>query len=111
MANSVPMEVPIIGTDDETFAFTLEFSMTDGSSFPFSEYQIEYSLMRDGCQILSLAQGNGITVQAPMVTFRKGDGPLSKGEYQHGCRLRHIATGDLFQAFDGPVSISEGYFR
>lgn len=106
MSNTAPYSVNVTGTDDETFAFTVPFEMADGTAFPFSDYEIEYSVHGQ----FILTQGNGITITAPNVEFKKPDGPLCKGTHEHGCRVRHIASGDVFQVFDGTVTIGEGNF-
>lgn len=112
MSGTAPYEVTITGSDDETFAFTIPWEKTDGTSFPFDSYKIEYSLTRGGSQVLYLTEGAGISVNDPEVTFRKIDGgSLQCGEYEHGCRIRDLMTGNTIQVFDGPVIIGEGNFR
>lgn len=112
MANSAPYEVNVTGTDDETFAFSIPFENADGSDFPFDQYTIEYVVSEDGRPVLTLTEGNGITLTPPHVTFKKpGSGSLDKGDYEHGCRVRHLSTGDTFQLFDGSVTIREGNFK
>lgn len=110
MANSAPYEVNVTGTDDETYAFSVPFENADGSAFPFSDFAIEYSVAQCGSPVLSLTQGNGITVVGSSVTFKAARGSLKVGEYQHGCRIRHKTTGDETQVFDGSVTITEGNF-
>lgn len=109
MANA-PYEVNVSGTDDETFLFAIPFEQEDGTAFPFESYSIEYVVTKGGGQRLFLTLGNGITVNAPDVVFRAARGSLRNGEYQHGCRIKHLTTGDEFQVFDGTVSIGEGNF-
>jgi hypothetical protein len=109
MANA-PYEVNVSGTDDETFAFTVEFEMTDESGFPFADYAIEYAVTRRGSTVLRLTQGNGITVETPTIEFRAPRGALCAGQYEHGCRIRHLSSGDQFQVFNGSVTINEGSF-
>ena len=112
MSGTAPYEVTVQKSDDETFAFTLSLGMADGTAFPFDEYEHEYSLTRDGCSVLSLTEGNGITVEAPSIAFQnpEGDGTLCRGSYQHGYRIRHLTSGTTFQVFTGPVKIGEGNF-
>lgn len=110
LANSAPYEVLITGTDDETFLFAIPFENADGTAFPFGDYEIEYALSGSG-QSVRLSQGSGITVSAPNVTFRSSGGFMSPGVYTHGCRVKHIASGDYTQVFDGTVTITEGNFR
>lgn len=108
MANA-PYEVNVSGTDDETFMFVLPFENSDGSAFPFDQYEIEYSLIQSGCQRLLLTQAAGITIDSGSVIFSAGS-PIQQGAYQHGCRIRRITTGQLIQVFDGTVTIGEGNF-
>lgn len=110
MANSAPYEVNVTGTDDEAFVFTIPFENSDGTAFPFAEYEIEYSVKKGGSPRLLLTQGDGITIADSVVTFDGGNSPLSVGEYAHGCRIRNIESGKFFQVFDGSVTISEGNF-
>jgi hypothetical protein len=110
MANTAPYEVNVNGTDDETFVFTVPFENADGTPFPFSGYEIEYSVKKGGSTRLLLAQGAGVTIANGVVTFDGGNSPLHKGEYEHGCRIRDIASGKYFQVFDGRVEIGEGNF-
>lgn len=107
---TAPYEVNVTGSDDETYTFSIPFENADGAAFPFDDYEIEYVVSSDGRPDLRLTQGDGITIDAPEVTFKAARGRLCKGEYKHGCRLRHLATGDEFQVFDGNVTISEGNF-
>jgi hypothetical protein len=109
MANA-PYEVNVTGTDDETFVWALPFENDDGTAFPFADYEIEYVLTRNNQRVLLLTQSAGITIDDPEVTFRGPSGPLAKGTYEHGCRVRHLATGDIFQVFDGTVRVDEGHF-
>lgn len=106
MANVAPYEVTVTGTDDETFAFVIPFANEDGTAFPFATYAIEYAV----AGYMSLAEGAGITVTAPNVTFKAAAGTLKPGIYSHGCRLRHLTTGEYIQVFDGTVTIAEGNF-
>jgi len=110
MANVSPYEVNATFSDDEAFAFCVSFEMADGTPFPFDDYDIEYSVRQGGGTRLSLTQSDGITVTAPAVSFDGGNSPLRKGSYDHGCRLRHIATGRYLQLFTGTVTIGEGDF-
>ena len=112
MSGTAPYEVTVQKSDDETFAFMLSLGMADGTDFPFDEYEHEYSLTRDGCSVLALTVGNGITIDAPSIAFEntQGNGTLRRGSYQHGYRIRHLATGTSFQIFVGPVKIGEGNF-
>lgn len=110
MSNSAPYEVNVTGTDDETFAFSIPFENSDGTAFPFADYEIEYSVRKGGSVRLHLTQGAGIDIQPPAVTFKAARGSLKEGEYSHGCRIRHVSTGEEFQVFDGSVTISEGNF-
>lgn len=110
---TAPVEVDLSGTDDETFSFNLDFVNSDDTAFPFNLYAIEYRLTRKDCRstVLTLTQGAGITVSAPTVSFRKPDGSgLDRGEYEHGCRVKLLSTGDYTQVFDGSVTITEGHF-
>lgn len=111
MANSAPYEVNVSGSDDETFMFSIPFETEDGSAFPFTDYAIDYAVSSRHGRDLVLTEGSGITIAAPVVTFRAERGRLRRGVYEHGCRLRNLVTGDEFQVFDGTVTISEGNFR
>lgn len=111
MSGTAPYEVNITGSDDETFQFAIPFETDDGAAFPFSIYAIEYSVMQGGSSVLTLKQGDGITINAPDVVFRAARGRLRKGEYRHGCRIRSLVNGDEFQVFDGSVVIGGGGFR
>lgn len=106
-------QVNVSATDDETFEFTCEWKLADGSDFPWADYSYAYELKRDCRAILSLTGGAGlavdpgentITVQPPD-TMR-----LCAGQYRHGCRIIHTATGKTIQVFDGSVTITEGNF-
>jgi hypothetical protein len=110
MANTAPYTVDVTGTDDETFVFVIPFENTDGTAFPFAEYTIEYAVTQCGCAKLELSEGDGILIVAPYVRFKAAMGSLTPGEYQHGCRMTEIATGDVYQIFDGTVTIGEGHF-
>lgn len=107
MAGQAPYEVTVSGTDDETFVFSIPFENQDGTSFPFSDYQIEYAV--EGC--FTLTQGNGISITDGIVTFSRVNPGFRRGTYQHGCRIRQISSGVMIQVFDGSVIISEGNFR
>lgn len=109
MANA-PYEVNVSGTDDETFLFAIPFENEDGTAFPFDSYAIEYVVAKSGHRLLHLTQENGISIDGEDVVFRADRGSLRKGEYQHGCRIKHLITGDEFQVFDGAVVIGEGHF-
>lgn len=110
MANSAPYEVNVTGTDDETFAFSIPWESADGTPFPFDDYEIEYAVGTRWHTHLRLSSASGITVVGSEATFKAPRGSLCKGEYEHGCRIRHRATGDEFQVFDGIVTIREGNF-
>jgi hypothetical protein len=108
MANA-PYEVNVSGTDDETFHFAIPFENADGSAFPFDQYEIEYALSHFGERRLFLSQAAGVTIDNRTVVFSAGT-PLQQGNYEHGCRIRRITTGQLIQVFDGTVTIGEGNF-
>jgi hypothetical protein len=110
MANTAPYEVNVTGTDDETFVIAIPFENADGTVFPFDQYEIEYSLTRGGSRRLFLTQSNGITIDDGTVLFSAGE-PIHRGQYEHGCRIRRITTGQLTQIFDGTVTIGEGNFQ
>ncbi|MBF9234682.1 hypothetical protein [Microvirga alba] len=110
MSGTAPYEVHVTGTDDETFLFSIPFESADGTAFPFGGYAIEYVVAKHGHNILRLSQGSGLTVSPPNVVFKAARGSLHVGEYDHGCRLRSLETGDEFQVFDGSVTIGEGNF-
>jgi hypothetical protein len=106
-------QVNVSATDDETFEFTCEWTLADGSDFPWADYAYAYELKRDRRLVLSLTGGDGllitaennkITVQPPMTTR------LCPGVYRHGCRITHIENGKTIQVFDGTVTITEGNF-
>ena len=109
MANTAPYEVNVTGTDDETFMFVIPFENSDGTAFPFADYEIEYSLKERGGARLLLTQGNGISIDNGSVVFSAAR-PMGRGTYEHGCRVRRIASGQLVQVFDGAVTIGEGNF-
>jgi hypothetical protein len=109
MANTSPYEVNVTGTDDETFMFVIPFENSDGSAFPFGQYEIEYSLTHCGSQRLFLTQADGISIDNGSVIFSSGE-TIRKGTYEHGCRVRRIVSGQLIQVFDGTVTIGEGNF-
>lgn len=110
MANSAPYEVNVSFSDDEAFAFCISFAMADETDFPFEDYAVEYSVRREGSDRISLTEDNGISISAPVVIFDAGNSPLRKGEYNHGCRIRHLTTGNIYQVFTGSVTIGEGEF-
>lgn len=109
MSGTAPYEVNLGGSDDEVFAFPLSWVMADGTAFPFADYEIEYSLKKGGCSYLRLTQADGITVVGSVISFDAGR-CLPRGGYEHGCRLKHIATGKYVQVFTGSVRIGEGEF-
>lgn len=110
MANSAPYEVNVTASDDETFAFSIPFENADGTAFPFDDYEIEYAVTNRGPRLL-LTQTDGITIADGVVTFMAPRGRLAPGTYEHGCRMRAIASGIESQVFDGSVTITEGQFR
>ena len=102
---SAPYALHIQGTDDETFEFTRELTITAGS---LSDYAIEYGLKRSGSLVLSYStESTGVTVAAPDVTIG-GLESVGVGSYTHGARLVHLATGKKLQWFDGTVEITDG---
>lgn len=110
-------EVAIEATDDETFSFTLPIQQSDGTAFPWSSYSFEYAVTTEcGAQVFTLAPvltpGVGIYVDTTSgsVTFKNVQGCLGVGSYRHGCRIRHVTTGDTIQIFTGPVTITDGGF-
>jgi hypothetical protein len=109
MSDYAPVEVTLMGTDDELFAFTRRFEMEDGSPFPFSDYAIEYSLRGECGHSFTLDQTHGISLSDAYVTFTRTE-RVPPGRYEHGCRIKHLLTGTYFQVFDGPVFISQGNF-
>lgn len=107
---AAPFEVNVSGTDDETFTFSIPIENDDGSPFPFADYAHEYAVSRDGRRVLFMSEGDGVTIAAPLITFRAPTGRLAAGRYEHGYRLRSLATGDEIQIFDGTVTLTEGSF-
>lgn len=101
MASVAPYEVNVVGSDDETFEFTLTYVQSDGTVFPWASYTVEYII---GTQSGSVApdpvSGNAVFT-----------GPsLSAGRYPHACRLTETATGKKRLSFDGTVTINDGPF-
>jgi hypothetical protein len=106
-------QVNVSATDDETFAFTCEWTLADGSDFPWADYTYAYELKRNRRPILALAGGDGLAVDPGenTITFQPPEAMrLCAGRYQHGCRITHTATGKTIQVFDGSVTITEGNF-
>jgi hypothetical protein len=109
MANTAPWSVDVTGTDDETYAFAVDFTLEDGTAFPFDTVELEYML--EGCGVtLSLTEASGITVTSAVVTFKSPDGALRAGIYDHACRIKTIASGEYTSVFDGRVTIGKGAF-
>ena len=108
MSGTAPYEVTVTGTDDETFLFAVPFEMQDGSAFPWVDYDVEYSIPGH----MLLTKENGVSIVGDEVVFRDpSNRRLRPKTYEHGCRVRHLTTGDEFQVFDGTVVIGQGNFR
>jgi hypothetical protein len=105
-STTVPYEVNASFDVGQAFFFPLSLQNTDGSAFPFDQHEVEYVVTCGGSQRLSLTQGSGITVSDGVVTFYAGQSPLPKGDYEHDCRIRNIASGTSNQLFTGSVRIS-----
>ncbi|AOO81667.1 hypothetical protein [Bosea vaviloviae] len=106
-------QVNVSATDDETFAFTCEWTLADGSDFPWADYAYAYELKRERRPVLSLTSSDGLAVDASenTITFQPPEAMrLCAGRYRHGCRITHTATGKTIQVFDGFVTITEGNF-
>lgn len=101
MASVAPYQVDVVGSDDETFEFTLTYVQTDGSVFPWASYTVEYTVgNQTGTVSTDAVSGNAVFT-----------GPsLSAGRYEHACRLTEIATGKKRLSFDGAVTIHDGPF-
>lgn len=110
MAGSAPYEVNVEASDDETFSFAIPFENTDGTPFDFDDYVVEYVISGRGSPYLTLSQSEGITIGDSVVTFQAARGRLRPGLYEHGCRLRAIASGTETMVFTGTVTITEGAF-
>ena len=106
---SAPYRVDLIGSEGETFGFSLYFEMTDGSAFPFDDYTISYVLSdADGCPVFSLSEGDGITVvdeDEGSVSFLS-DYAVEAGDYTHRCRITDEAD-QVVDFFDGEVVVTE----
>ncbi len=104
----------VSATDDESFEFTCEWTMVDGTDFPWADYTFAYTLGYRGCgPILSLTDASGVVVTEAdnLITFAAPVATrLAAGTYEHGCRITHIATGKVVQVFDGTVIVTEGNF-
>jgi len=102
---SAPYALHIQGTDDETYEFTRELTLTAGS---LSDYRIDYGLKRSGSLVLSYSTAStGVAVTAPNVTIG-GLESIGVGSYTHGARLVHLTTGKKISWFDGTVEITDG---
>jgi len=110
MANSAPYEFTFSASDDATVLFALDFALDDEESFPFDEYDFEYSVNNCGSSVL-LTVDDGLTIDDPTITFRIEKGVLPVGQYPHGLRATNKISGDIFQIFDGTLTINEGNFR
>jgi hypothetical protein len=111
VAAGSPYTVDVSRSDDATCEFTLDWSLTDGTVFPFSDYRIEYTITRNGSPVFSAASGDGsnnVLGQDGRVIFSAGVLPVAT--YQHGCRLVHLSSGKKIQVFTGRVTIGEGSF-
>jgi hypothetical protein len=109
---SAAYEVRVTKSEDETFEFSFVFEMVDGSAFPFADYSLQYALAQNGCTVFSLTEASGIAIDTTsgVVTF-SAPSPLCAGQYEHGCRALHTASGTLIEIFDGPVTIGKGAYR
>ncbi|WP_262268616.1 hypothetical protein [Microvirga yunnanensis] len=109
MASSAPYQFCLSASDDATVLFALDFALDGETDFPFEEYEFAYSVGGCGSSVL-LTVGNGLTVDAPTMTFRIEKGVLPVGDYPHGLRATSTVTGDIVQIFDGTLTINEGNF-
>jgi hypothetical protein len=114
---AAPYQFDLSLSDDATPEFSLEWTMEDGSDFPWAEYTVEYSVHREGwlawtCGWSTLTEDTGVTVDpsANLVTVTLAQ-HVRPGQYAHGCRVKHIETGKSVQIFDGTLNIIEGNFR
>jgi hypothetical protein len=116
---AAPFQATVRITDAEDLRFTISWTQSDGTAFPFDDYEIEYSVSLDGETEFTLYQiggsspdEDGITVDedAGTVTFFKAVGTLEPGNYQHNCRLKDPDTGAYSAVFDGPVIVTFGGF-
>src|SRR5215203_368665 len=97
---SAPYALHVRGTDDETFEFTRELTITAGS---LSDYAIEYGLKRSGSLVLSYStESTGVAIDAADVTIG-GLESIGPGSYTHGARLVHLTSGKQIQWSDGSV--------
>jgi len=105
-------EVTVRASDDETYEYSLEEKMEDGSPFPWEDYEIEYSVTYKGGNMLTLTEADGVIIHSGegIVTFSAPSGSLAVGKYKHGCRIRHLDTAKEIQVFTGNVTIYEGEF-
>lgn len=102
-------------TDDESFGIILLLS--DGTTpLNLADFNFEYEI--SGCgDGFSLKSGQGIGTSVdndakPILVIDPGaDRRLRAGQYQHGLRATHIASGKVVQFFDGSVTVTEGNFR
>lgn len=100
-------------TDDESFAFSVESKLSDGSDFPWADYTHAYSLMRENGAVFALSEDDGITITEALnvISFEKDPAyRLQVGTYRHGYRITHTSSGAVFQIFDGSVTVTEGNF-
>lgn len=105
-------QVNVSATDDETFEFSLEWKLEDGTSFPWADYTYAYDFRGNGSSRLALTGDDGIAIDTEndLITFSPADEAYRtcRGQYQHGCRVTHIETGKTIQIFDGSVTVTEG---
>lgn len=101
MASVAPYEINVVGSEDETFEFTITYVQTSGAAFPWASYTAEY-----------LVNGQAGTVTTDAVSgIAVFTGPtLSPGQYTHACRLTEVSTGKKRLSFDGSVTITKGPF-
>ena len=100
-------------TDDESFVFSCQWKLADGTDFPWADYTYEYRLSECGSAIFDLTGGSGITLTEALhfITFAKAaDYRIPAGTYEHACRITHIETEGAFVMFDGTVTVSKEVF-
>lgn len=100
-------------TDDESFGFTCEWKIDDGTDFPWADFTYEYEIGAHCSPSYALTVGSGLTIDpdANLISFQlDADQRLSVGQHPHGCRLTDIATGRVLQVFDGTITVTDGNF-
>jgi hypothetical protein len=114
MAGNAPIWIKADFSDDETINFALDLTDANGAVLDLTGYTLDYSVKdRDGCQVLALSEGSGITIDRVLgrVFYKAAAGSLPVGSYEHGSRLKSTTDANQkAQFFDGPLIIGEGAF-